>query len=383
MNSMSEPEHFQTIVIGAGQAGLSVGYHLSRRGLPFLILDGNARTGDSWRQRWDSLRLFTPSQYDGLAGMPFPAPAHTFPTKDEMATYLESYAAHFELPLRMGVKVDSLTRQGDGFTLSAGAQRFKADNVVVAMANYQRPRVPDFSRQLDPGIVQMHSSEYRNPSQLRQEGVLIVGAANSGAEIALEVARSHPVWLSGRDTGQVPFRVNGPAARILLRPLFRIVFHRILTTRTPIGRRMRPRFRGHGMPRIRVKTKDLSAAGVERVGRTVAVRDGKPALEDGRVLEVANVIWCTGYDPARSWIDVPLLADQGEPLHDRGLVADYPGLYFVGLTFLHAASSEMIHGVGRDAEHIAKVIATRAAKATRAAPSSFKTASRSFRGPCR
>src|ERR671936_178723 len=113
MNSMRQTERVQTVVVGGGQTGLSVGYHLARRALPLVILDANERIGDSWRKRWDSLRLFTPARYDGLAGMPFPAPADTFPTKDEMADYLEAYAARFELPVRNGVRVDRLSRQGD------------------------------------------------------------------------------------------------------------------------------------------------------------------------------------------------------------------------------------------------------------------------------
>src|SRR5215207_324361 len=201
MNDGRAPERVQTVIVGGGQAGLSVGYHLARRGLPFVILEANERIGDSWRNRWDSLRLFSPARYDGIAGMPFPAPAHYFPRKDEMADYLEAYAAHFQLPVRTGVAVDSLSKEGDRYIVSAGDLRFEAEHVVVAMANYQRPRVPAFARELDPGIVQLHSSDYRNLSQLREGGVLLVGAGNSGAEIALEVARGgHQTWMSGRHT---------------------------------------------------------------------------------------------------------------------------------------------------------------------------------------
>jgi putative flavoprotein involved in K+ transport len=366
MIGVREPERVQTVVIGAGQAGLSVGYHLARRGLSFVILDGNERIGDTWRRRWDSLRLFTPARFDGLAGMPFPVPTHRFPTKDEMADYLETYAARFDLPVRTGVKVDRLSKEGERFVVAAGDLRFEADNVVVAMANYQRPRVPAFATDLDPGIVQFHSIDYRNPSQLREGGVLIVGAGNSGAEIAMEVARSHRTWMSGRDTGHVPFRIEGAAARLLLvRLVLRFLFHRVLTVKTPMGRKMRPKVLTHGGPLIRVKPKDLAAAGVERVPRTAGVRDGRPVLEDGRVLDVANVIWCTGFHPGFSWIDLPVFGER-EPLHERGVVPTVPGLYFVGLDFLYALSSTMIHGVGRDADRVAGAIAARA-RATRSA----------------
>src|SRR6188508_1329009 len=178
-----------TVVIGGGQTGLSVGYHLSRLGVPFVILDGSRRIGDSWRHRWDSLRLFTPARYAGLDGMPFPAPAHSFPTKDEMGDFLETYARTFALPVRTDVRVDRVSRQGDGFLVVAGVRRFEARNVVVAMANYQRPRVPPFASELDPDIVQVHSFDYRNTSQLREGAVLVVGAGNSGAEIALETVK--------------------------------------------------------------------------------------------------------------------------------------------------------------------------------------------------
>jgi putative flavoprotein involved in K+ transport len=358
--SMRQPERVQTVIIGGGQAGLSVGYHLARQGLPFVILEANQRIGDSWRRRWDSLRLFTPARYDGIAGLPFPARPHAFPTKDEMADYLEGYAERFKLPVRTGVKVDRLSREGDLYAVTAGDLRFEADNVVVAMATYQRPRVPAFAAELDSGVVQLHSTDYRNLSQLRKGGVLIVGAGNSGSEIGLEVARAgHPTWMSGRDTGHIPFRIEGVAGRyVLVHLVLRFLFHRILTVDTPIGRKVRPIVVAKGGPLIRVKPKDLAAAGVERVPRTLGVRNGLPVLEDGRVLEVANVVWCTGFHPGFSWIDLPVLQD-GEPVHYRGVVAGEPGLYFVGLHFLYALSSTMIHGIGRDAEHIARTIAAR------------------------
>jgi len=358
MTGRNEPEHIQTVVIGGGQAGLSVGYHLQRLGLPFVILDANERIGDAWRQRWDSLRLFTPAHFDGLDGRPFPAPWHSFPTKDEMADYLEEYARDFELPVLTGVRVERLVKDGDGFLVEAGLQRFEADNVVIAMANFQKPRVPEFATQLDAGILQLHSSEYRSPSQLREGDVLVVGAGNSGAEIAKELSQHHHVSLSGKSPGQVPFRVESPVARIVLGPLFRVVFHRLLTVKTPMGRRARRKVLSGGEPLIRVKRRDLAALGVEAVPRVTGWRSGLPLLEDGRVLEVANVVWCTGYEPGFEWIDLPVLGDL-EPLHEGGIVKSQPGLYFVGLKFLYSFSSVMIHGVGRDAARVAKAVESR------------------------
>jgi putative flavoprotein involved in K+ transport len=353
-------ERIDTVVIGAGQAGLSVGYHLQRRGVPFVILDASDRVGDVWRRRWDSLRLFTPAKFTGLDGLPYGGPPNDFPTKDAFADYLERYARQFALPIRLGVRVDRVSRHGDGFLIVAGATRIEARNVVVAMANYQRPRLPAFAGELSPQIVQVHSYEYRRPEQLQPGGVLVVGAGNSGAEIALEAAADHPTWLAGPDVGHVPFRIDGLAARLLLvRLVLRVAFHRVLTVATPIGRAVRPTVLHRGGALVRVKPRDLVAAGVRRVGRVAGVRDGLPLLADGRTLDVANVVWCTGFHPGFSWIDLPVFGPDGDPQHERGLVAAAPGVYFVGLHFLYAASSTMIHGVGRDAARIAAAVASR------------------------
>jgi putative flavoprotein involved in K+ transport len=285
-----------------------------------------------------------------------------------MADYLEAYAARFGLPVRTGMPVDGVTSNGDGsYVVTAAGRRFEADNVVVATGAYQVPTVPAFASQLDPGIVQLHSNDYRGPSQLRDGGVLVVGAGNSGAEIALESTGAHRVWLSGREVGAIPFRIGGLPSRLFLERLaLRVLFHRVLTVKTPMGRKMRARMGSRGTPLIRIRPKEITAAGVERVGRVAGVRDGRPVLEDGRVLEVANVVWCTGFHHDFSWIDVPGVGD-GEPAHRRGVVEGQPGLYLVGLHFLYAMSSAMIQGAGRDAEHIARHIAARVPSARRVA----------------
>jgi putative flavoprotein involved in K+ transport len=361
MSSQQKPERIHTIVIGAGQAGLSVGHSLQARGVDFVIIDANERIGDAWRHRWDSLRLFTPAKFDGLAGLPFPAPPNSFPTKGEMADYLESYATHFSLPVRTSTRVTRLTRSGDGFLVETTHGTYEAAEVVVAMATYQVPVTPAFARQLDPRIRQIQSLDYRNPEQLAEGDVLVVGAGNSGAEIALDVKGSRRVWLSGRDTGEVPFRIGGLAARLLLsRLLLRGIFHHLLTVDTPIGRRVRAKALHRAAPLIRTRRTELTSAGIVRVPRVTGVTAGLPALADGHVLEtVRNVIWCTGYQPGFSWIDLPIFDAEGEPRHHRGIAADVPGLYFVGLHFLYAFSSTMIHGVSRDAERIARAIAAR------------------------
>jgi putative flavoprotein involved in K+ transport len=352
-------ERFETVIIGGGQAGLAVGRQLARRDRPFVILDAGQRVGDSWHHRWDSLRLFTPARYDALPGLRFPAPGHSAPTKDQMADYLATYAEHFRLPIRTGVRVDGVSREGNRYVLTAGGRRLEAEQVVVATGGFKDPKIPPFAGELDPGIVQLHSVAYRRPSQFQEGGVLVVGAGNSGAEIALEASRHHPTWLSGRHPGHVPFRIDGVTGRFLVRGV-KFVGHHVLTLGTPVGRKVRPRFVSRGNPLVRTKPKDIAAARIERVPRVGGVRDGLPVLEDGRVLEVANVVWCTGFRPDFSWIDLPVLGENGEPVHQRGTVANEPGLYFVGLEFLYAATSGVVVGVGRDAEHIAKRIAARA-----------------------
>ena len=347
-----------TVIIGAGQAGLSVGYHLARRHRPFVILEANGRIGDSWRDRWDSLRLFTPAHLDGLPGMRFPGRRRAFPTKDEVAGFVEAYAGRFDLPVRTRVRVDRLSETADGYALTCGTARYEARNVVVAAGAFPTPRIPAFAPQLDPGVTHLHSSAYRNPLQLRAGGVLVVGAGNSGAEIALEVARAgHRAWLSGRDTGtETPFRVDSVPDR-LLTPVAWFLLTRVLTVSTPPGRAIRRKVLSMGWPLVRVRPEDLAAADVERVPRTVGVRDGHPVLDDGRVMDVANVIWCTGFRPDFGWIEVPVFGPDGTPAHERGVVASRPGLYFVGAPFLHSATSSLIGGVGRDADHIARHIA--------------------------
>jgi putative flavoprotein involved in K+ transport len=358
-------ERFDVVVIGAGQAGLSTGYHLARLGVNFAILEASERIGEPWRKRWDSLRLFTPARFDALDGMPFPAAPYSFPTKDEMADYLEAYAARFELPVRTRMPVTELSREGGRYVVKAGGSRFEAAQVIVAAASYQKPHVPDLAAELDPQIVQLHSAEYRNPRQLKPGSVLLVGAGNSGAEIARELApEHHRVLLSGPDVGHLPFSLEGFLARHgLVRLVLRGVFHRLLSVRTPPGRKLRKHvLAGHSGPLIRVRPRDLSAAGVERVPRVAGVTSGKPRLQDGRVLEVENVIWCTGFRPGLDWIRLPIFDEHGHPKHNDGIVPDEPGLGFVGLHFQHSLSSGMIHGVSRDARKVAAAAARRIAR---------------------
>jgi putative flavoprotein involved in K+ transport len=356
---MQYGERYETVVIGGGQAGLAVGYYLEQQGRSFVILDRNERVGDNWRARWDSLRLYSPASRDGLPGMRFPASPTTYPTTHEMGDYLEAYAARHELPVESGVGVDALTKETGRYVASAGDRRFEADNVVLATGVFQKPYVPDFGGDLDPSITQLHSNAYRNLSQLQDGPVLVVGASHSGSDIAFEASSRHEVVLSGKDTGQIPVPIESRRGRFFFRGLFFAGTH-VLTADTPMGRKMRPHIRHGGGPLLRYRRKDLRAAGVERVlARTVGVDAGMPVLDDGRVLDVRNVVWCTGFRPDYSWMRFPFeLGDDGFPVQYRGVVSSSPGLYVVGLPFLHSFASMLIGGAGRDAERVAEHIVT-------------------------
>ena len=346
----------ETVVIGGGQAGLATAYQLRKQGRDCVVLEANDRVGDVWRNRFDSLRLFSPAKYDSLPGLSIGLKAWDFPTGHQMADYLERYATEFDLPVRTGVSVDTVTREDDRYVVASGHQRFETDNVVIAAGTWQSPIVPAFADRLDPRIRQMHSAEYRNPSQLQPGPVLVVGASHSGPDIALEVAREHTTYLSGRFHGEIPFRIESKRAHVAL-PIMWFVANHVLTMKTPLGRKACASIRSGGGPLIRVKAADLEVAGVHHTdARTVGVADGKPTLDDGTVLDVANVIWCTGFGRDHSWIRVPM-GDGAWPEQTRGVVSASPGLYFVGLPFLHGFYSMLTGGVARDAHYVAKHIA--------------------------
>ncbi|CAN5842055.1 NAD(P)/FAD-dependent oxidoreductase [soil metagenome] len=353
------PAHTSTVVVGGGQAGLSVGYHLKKQGVPFAILDASERVGDAWRNRWDSLSLFTPAWADKLEGMPFPAKWRHTPTKDEMANYLESYAAEFDLPMYLRTRVTRLSRDGEQFRIDTNNGSTTADNVVVAMASWQVPRVPDYVADVSDDIVSLHSADYKNPSQLQPGSVLLVGMGNSGAEIALELSGAHRTMVAGTPPGEIPINIASRLGTIPAWFISRVVFHRILTDSTPMGRKKARERRGE--PLVRTRTKELRRSGVESVARITGVKDGLLVTIDGDRLDVSNVIWCTGYSPGFDWIDLPVFGDEGEVRHQRGIVSDQPGLYFVGLKFLYSVSSAQIHGVGRDAARIVGEVANRVA----------------------
>ena len=361
-NTHTSPERVETVVIGAGQAGLATAYHLTRVNRPVVVLDAVERVGDNWRSHWDSLRLYSMAKVCSLPGMPFPAPGNSFPTKDQMADYLQAYADKFNLPVRTGQRVRRASRVGETYLVTTDSKPYLCDNLVVATGTFGRtPYIPPLLGELDAAIVQLHSSSYQNPQQLSPGPTLVVGASHSGADIAYELASAgFETVLSGPIRGEIPVNIESPAARFVF-PVLLLLFKHVLTTRTPLGRKMRPKLRAHGGPLIRVKRADLERAGVEMVAdKTVGVRDGQPVLAGGRVLDVANVVWCTGFRQDFSWIDAPVIGEDGWPVESRGIVPGAPGLYFAGLAFQYAFASMLIGGAGRDAKFVARHITRRA-----------------------
>lgn len=351
-----------TLIIGAGQTGLAAAYHLSKHALPFLIVDADERIGDHWRNHWDSLRLFSPAKVDGLPGMAFPASAFHFPTGREMGDFLEAYAHRFGFPVQSGTTVERVAQAEDGsFEITAGSRRITADQVIVATGAFRQPRLPAVASSLDPTIRQLHSSDYRNPSQLLDGPVLVVGLSHSGADIAAETSKSHPTYLSGTSAGEFPINVTDMKRSLLGWLLVRFLATRVFTLGTPVGRRMAPHIRKGGAPLLRIRSADLRAAGVIRYdAKTTGVADGKPMLADGQVLDVANVIWATGFRPDYGLIDVPGFVDgDGWPVGERGVSSAASGLYFLGVPFQWAFASMNVFGAGRDAGFVVDRIAER------------------------
>jgi putative flavoprotein involved in K+ transport len=361
---MSTPtDTLDVLVIGAGQAGLALGHHLARTGARFLIVDAAAEVGSSWRRRWDSLQLFTPAQYDNLPGLAFPADHDTYPSKDDVADYLDRYITEFDLPIRLNTSVTALSRTADGHYLAeAGDEVFEARQVVIATGPFQVPLLPPAAGRLDPGVFQVHSNDYRNPAALPAGRVLVVGGGNSGCQIAKELIATHQVELA--TGGRNPVLPQRPFGRDVWWWASGLRVDRI-TAGSRLGRRLAGRdpvfgdgprqlARRHGVatrPRVTGAT-----------GRTVTFADGSST-------EVDAVVWATGYRIDHSWIAVPgAVDDRGRLRQVRGVTAA-PGLYTLGLPWQHTRGSALLGWIGADAEFIAAHIAA-------AAPRSEITANR-------
>lgn len=350
---MSGKTPFDVVVVGAGQAGLATGFHLGRRGVHYEILEARPTIGQQWRDRWDSLRLFTPARYSHLPGLPLPLAGGEYPTKDQFADYLESYASRFQLPVRTGVSVTSVRTGADGFELMTSAGPLQASRVVVAGGPHANPRIPAQAASLDPAILQLHSSTYRNPDQLPEGDVVVVGAGTSGAEIALELAQAgRRTYLAGRPTPHIPDPVLRFAG-----PVYWAFVNHVLTLRTPIGRKVAAGFTNRGAPLIRVSMEQVRAAGVTTLDRLTDTRDGMPVFGDQTVGRPAALVWATGFRPDLGWLPSIPVTPGGWPVTRRGLVDPVPGLAFVGLPFQYSLTSGLIGGVGRDAAFVAQALA--------------------------
>jgi putative flavoprotein involved in K+ transport len=344
-------ERTDVLVVGGGQAGLAAGYYLKRAEIPFLILDAGERVGDSWRRRWDSLELFTVGRYSALPGLRFPGDQERFAGKDDVADYLASYAQTLELPVRLRTRATTLSLASGGYRVCVeDGATFEADQVIVTTGAYQRPYVPPLSTQLDPAITQLHSADYRNPSQLPGGDALVVGGANSGVQIAQELSATRRVSLA---IGTKPLRLP---RRILGRSLHWWGAHLGIIT-APIARVRRPKRSGDLL--IGTSYKQLAHDhGVQLVGRAVEAAGRTIRCADGTSVEPELVVWATGFTSDYSWIDVPVLDDEGSPAHRRG-VTDSPGVYFLGMHLQWSLGSALIGFVRHDAKFIVERVAER------------------------
>jgi len=344
----SPGSRFDVTVIGAGQAGLAIGYFLAEQERRFTILEASDSIGAAWRARWDSLVLFTPRRYDSLPGLRFPGDPDGYPGRDEVIDYLDSYASTFELPVELNSAVQSVAFSGDRFILDLGARTFQADQVVVATGPFQVLRVPPFAADLASDVVQIHSTGYRRPSDVPEGTVVVVGGGNTGFQIAKELSASHSVHLAiGSRQTPLPQQVLG-------RDLFWWLTKTGLIKKTAesrIGRRAKDRDTLIGS-----STREAKRHGVSVKPRVMGAAERTVTFADASKLDVDAVIWATGYWSDFSWIDVPVFDREGQVLHRRG-VTNYPGLYFLGLTWQHTRGSALLGWVKDDAEFISERIA--------------------------
>lgn len=353
-------------IIGAGAAGLHTARLAAARSADFAVFDADPRIGDTWRRRYRTLRLFTPRRWASLPGMRIDIGMFAYPTAAQLADYLERYAVSFDLPVRTSTRVERLTVDGSGrfqLDLSTG-ETVHAERVVVATGAHHRPITPAFARDLDAGIHQLHSLDYRGPEDLADGPVLVVGVGNSGTDIALDAAASgHATMIAGRIPGEVPGRIDTPIGNLISEIFIRRL--RNTTIDTEKGRRFQEEHRGHGVNLVRNHMTDLRKAGIRHVGRVAGVVGGRPVLEDGQAVDAATVVWATGSLPRHDWVDIPAAFDaRGWPAHERGVVPAVPGLAFVGLPFQYSVASPTLMGMGRDARYVVDRLFAVDAKAT-------------------
>src|SRR5918912_780022 len=342
-------EHYDVVVVGGGQAGLAIGYFLAREGRRFVILERADQIAPAWRERWDSLTLFTPRRYSSLPRLPFPGGPDGYPTRDEVIAYLERYAEAFELPIELNSEVRRIAAREGGFILELDGGTITADQVVVATGPFHTPYVPKLADRLASDVFQTHATGYRRPDGVPPGIVVVVGGGNTGFQIAKELSATHKVVLSvGSRQTPLPQRLLGrdlfwwlTKARILDKTVESRLGRKLSTRDTLIGSSPREMSRRYGV--------ELKPRLVDANGRTVR-------FEDGSELDAGEIIWATGYRPDYSWIKVPIFDENGRLRHRRG-VTGVAGLYFLGLTWQHTRGSALIGFIKDDAEFIAEKIA--------------------------
>jgi putative flavoprotein involved in K+ transport len=337
---------YNVIIIGGSQAGLSMGFFLRNSNLSYIILDRSSEVGESWKDRYDSLKLFTPSYLSTLPGLSIERSSNLYPTKDQIADYLKRYAQKYSLPLQLNTEVQRVYIKNNEFVVETSKGEMAAHNVVVASGPFQKPQIPGFSSQLSDRISQIHSSEYKNPCQLKEGTALVIGGGNSGAQIAVELAKVMEVYLSvGHKMMYLPQDLGNKSIFWYLDKLG--VYK--ASQNSMVGRMMQrkpdPIFGFELKGLIKNKTIKLKPRAISSEGDAIM-------FQDGSRLNVDNIIWATGYQPDYNWIEIPnLISDQGYPIHQRG-VTSQRGLFFLGLPWLHNRSSALIQGVGKDSEYL-------------------------------
>jgi putative flavoprotein involved in K+ transport len=338
-------KNIEVLVIGAGQAGLAMGYYLKKAKLSFVLVDAAKQVGDVWRNRYDSLVLFSPRAYSSLPGMDLPGDPEGFPTKDEIAKYLETYANYFSIPIHLNTNVEKLEQIDDKYRVITSQGNFIAKNVVIAAGPFQKPFIPKLHGTVSKRIFQIHTSEYRRPSQLPEGSILVVGGGNSGSQIATELSASRKVYLStGHEIVFIPHR-------ILNRSIFwwlDVLGLSKVSVDTKLSK-----FLKKTEPVIGMELKPLIASGkVKLKERAISFHDQHIKFKDGSTIKVDSIIWATGFQFDFSWIDIPGILDhQKRPLHQRG-ISPVKGIYFLGLPWLSRVGSAQLNGVGHDAKYL-------------------------------
>jgi putative flavoprotein involved in K+ transport len=345
-------QQVEVAIIGAGQAGLAAGYYLSQQNRNFVILEKAEQVGQAWRDRWDSLKLITPNPYNDLPGLSFPSQSIDFPTRNDVISYLENYAHKYQFPIEYSQSVNVLKSIDNGFRIEANTRTIEAQHVIVATGAFHKPFIPRFSSDLPDNINQIHSSQYRNPKQLAEGAVLIVGSGNSGVQIAKEISIHHKVYLSVGNSPTLPRQIWGRDLYWWLNTL--------KVTRINVSSRLGKRFSKRPDSVVGINLQKLARENnIILLGHTQSASENHLLFSGGETIpisEIKTIIWASGFRSDYSWIEIPVFNSNYQPFHRRG-VTPIKGLYFLGLRWQYRITSSLIGGIGEDAAYIANKIA--------------------------